>query len=114
MLAVPNIDSLSVWHASVHLDVPSQKAEDLLESLVDAFLLESAGPDRYYFHDLTRVFALEVAYASEPAEALAAGARRTLAAYADVLAQAVAVARPATSTRPRPRRHPASTAPTQR
>ncbi|MEY9891104.1 DNA-binding SARP family transcriptional activator [Catenulispora sp. MAP5-51] len=94
LLAVPNIEALSVWQAAVHLDVPSQTAESVLESLVDVFLLEPAGPDRYRYHDLTRVFALEAASASESAETLAACARRTLAAYADLLAQAAVAARP--------------------
>jgi tetratricopeptide (TPR) repeat protein len=94
LLAVPDLDALSVWHATVHLDVPPQTAETLLESLVDVFLVEPAGPDRYRYHDLTRVFAREAAYATESPEALASAARRTLVSYADLLAQAVAAARP--------------------
>ncbi|ACU72654.1 transcriptional regulator, SARP family [Catenulispora acidiphila DSM 44928] len=94
LLAVPDVDSLSVWHAAVHLDVPARTAETLLESLVDAFLLEPAGAERYRYHDLTRVFAREAASVTESAEALAGAAGRTLAAYAELLAHAAAAARP--------------------
>lgn len=94
LLAVPDVDSLSVWHAAVRLEVPTQKAETLLENLVDAFLLEPAGPERYRYHDLTRMFAREAASMTESAEALAAADGRTLTAYAELLAHAAAAARP--------------------
>ncbi|NUR62933.1 MAG: tetratricopeptide repeat protein [Catenulispora sp.] len=94
MLAVPNVDSLSVWHAAVNLDVPARKAETLLENLVDAFLLEPAGPERYRYHDLTRMFARELAYLTESPEALTAAAGRTKTAYAELLVHAAAAARP--------------------
>jgi tetratricopeptide (TPR) repeat protein len=43
--------------AAALLDRPSEETEALLESLVDASLLESAAPGRYRFHDLVRLFA---------------------------------------------------------
>lgn len=39
------------------LDLPVDETEELLESLVDTSLLESAAPGRYRFHDLVRLYA---------------------------------------------------------
>jgi tetratricopeptide (TPR) repeat protein len=46
------------WLAAAVLDVPVEDAEDVLEQLVDAQLLE-AGAHRYQFHDLVRDFTRE-------------------------------------------------------
>ena len=48
---------ISVHAAAALLDRPAEVTETLLESLVDASLLESAAPSRYRFHDLVRLFA---------------------------------------------------------
>ncbi|GAA3614675.1 transcriptional regulator AfsR [Nonomuraea rosea] len=40
-------------------DWPEHRAEAALERLLDARLLEPAGPDRYQFHDLVRLYARE-------------------------------------------------------
>jgi DNA-binding SARP family transcriptional activator len=52
----------SVWAAAALLDAPVGVAEDLLERLVEAQLLQAAGDDaagqaRYRFHNLLRVYA---------------------------------------------------------
>ena len=66
------------WVAAALLDLPTARAEELLEALVDAHLLEAGGIDqagqaRYGFHDLLRVFARERAVGDEdPAERTAA------------------------------------------
>ncbi|GGK13247.1 hypothetical protein GCM10011583_51510 [Streptomyces camponoticapitis] len=39
------------------LDLPPHETEDLLESLVDTSLVESAAPGRYRYHDLVRLYA---------------------------------------------------------
>jgi DNA-binding SARP family transcriptional activator len=67
--------SVSVAAAAALFGVPEQLAEDALESLVDAYLLESTAPGRYKFHDLLRVYSAERAMAelSEPARDAAVG-----------------------------------------
>ncbi|MBP2367862.1 AfsR/SARP family transcriptional regulator [Pseudonocardia parietis] len=67
LLAVPDF---AAWVVAALLDVSRQRAEDLVEKLFDAQLLELAGPGgepaRYRFHDLVRVYAGELAAAEEP------------------------------------------------
>ena len=53
--------------AAALFGVPEYSAEDALEVLVDAHLLESVGADRYRFHDLLRVYAAERAADTEAA-----------------------------------------------
>ncbi|MEO6091031.1 MAG: BTAD domain-containing putative transcriptional regulator, partial [Umezawaea sp.] len=53
--------------ASPLLGLPEQAAEDVLERLVDARLLDVTGEQRYRMHDLVRIHARELAE-SEPAE----------------------------------------------
>ena len=67
--------SVSAAAAAALFGVPEQLAEDALESLVDAYLLESTAPGRYKFHDLLRVYSAERAMAdlSEPARDAAVG-----------------------------------------
>ncbi|MFI6644573.1 BTAD domain-containing putative transcriptional regulator [Streptomyces sp. NPDC050504] len=62
--------------AAAALGLDEYDAEDLLESLVDAAMLEAPLPGRYRYHDLVRSFALQLvvsegAAADEGAEALA-------------------------------------------
>ncbi|MFD8721816.1 BTAD domain-containing putative transcriptional regulator [Streptomyces sp. NPDC059629] len=60
--------SIGLEAAAVALDLDEYDAEDLLESLVDAAMLEAPLPGRYRFHDLIRSFALQLA-APVPAHA---------------------------------------------
>jgi tetratricopeptide (TPR) repeat protein/transcriptional regulator with XRE-family HTH domain len=58
------------WVAGALLDPPTDRAEELVETLVDAQLLEVVGEDaagqlRYRFHDLLRVYARERAAAED-------------------------------------------------
>ncbi|MFK0178352.1 AfsR/SARP family transcriptional regulator [Streptomyces xanthochromogenes] len=46
--------------AAALLDIDEDAAEDALEALVDAGLLEAPGVDSYRFHDLVRIFARRV------------------------------------------------------
>jgi tetratricopeptide (TPR) repeat protein len=75
---------LGLWHgpsissaaAAALFGTPEDLAEDALEVLVDAHLLESTASGRYKFHDLLRVYASERAVADLPeAERQAAVAR---------------------------------------
>jgi tetratricopeptide (TPR) repeat protein len=55
--------SISSAAAAALFGTPEHLAEDALETLVDAHLLESTSPDRYKFHDLLRVYSSERAVA---------------------------------------------------
>ncbi|MEU9730685.1 BTAD domain-containing putative transcriptional regulator [Streptomyces sp. NPDC048002] len=57
LLGLANGPDLSLAAAAAMLDLPVETTEDLLESLVDTSLLESAAPGRYRFHDLVRLYA---------------------------------------------------------
>ncbi|MFI1170075.1 AfsR/SARP family transcriptional regulator [Streptomyces melanogenes] len=52
--------SISLEAAAAALDLSERDAEELLEALVDAALLESPEPGRYRYHDLGRDFALHL------------------------------------------------------
>ena len=56
---------ISLAAAAVLVDAADDDAEDALETLVDANLLESPTPGWYRFHDLLRVYATERALAEE-------------------------------------------------
>jgi tetratricopeptide (TPR) repeat protein len=57
------------WVIAALLDLEVREAEDLLDDLVKAQLVEpSAGQDRYQMHDLLRLFAREQLKQEEPAE----------------------------------------------
>jgi len=58
--------SISLPAAAALFGTPEFLAEDALEILVDAHLLESTAPGRYKFHDLLRVYASERAVADLP------------------------------------------------
>ncbi|GAT69213.1 SARP family transcriptional regulator [Planomonospora sphaerica] len=61
LLSLPGGPDISVSAASAVLDLGPMDAEDLLESLVDASLLEAPAPGRYRFHDLLKLFARRAA-----------------------------------------------------
>jgi DNA-binding SARP family transcriptional activator len=67
--------SISSAAAAALFGTPEYLAEDALETLVDAHLLESTTADRYKFHDLLRVYSSERAVAdlSEPDRDAAVG-----------------------------------------
>jgi DNA-binding SARP family transcriptional activator len=67
--------SISSAAAAALFGTPEYLAEDALETLVDAHLLESTTADRYKFHDLLRVYSSERALAdlSEPDRDAATG-----------------------------------------
>ncbi|MEU6481004.1 BTAD domain-containing putative transcriptional regulator [Streptomyces sp. NPDC047017] len=57
LLAVAGPLDFGLPVAAAVLEADEETAEELLEALVDAAMLESAGPGRYRYHDLLRVFA---------------------------------------------------------
>ncbi|MET9802611.1 BTAD domain-containing putative transcriptional regulator [Streptomyces sp. NPDC006368] len=57
LLGLADGPDISLAAAAAILDLPLHAAEDLLESLVDTSLLESAAPGRYRYHDLVRLYA---------------------------------------------------------
>lgn len=64
LLAVLDFPHFSGWVGAALMDVPLADAQDLLDDLVDAQLLEISGDEagtcaQYRFHDLIRVFARE-------------------------------------------------------
>jgi DNA-binding SARP family transcriptional activator len=57
LLGLADGPDISVHAAAALLDRDPETTEDLLESLVDTSLLESAAPGRYRYHDLIRLYA---------------------------------------------------------
>ena len=84
-LALLTAPDFAVWHAAALLDTDLTTAEDLLERLVDAQLLQAAGEDgvgqaRYRLHLLVRTFALERGAEHDPPDERLAATERVLAA----------------------------------
>ncbi|MFH8366130.1 BTAD domain-containing putative transcriptional regulator [Streptomyces sp. NPDC018031] len=77
LLGLADGPDISLHAAAAVLDMDPVDAEELLESLVDTSLLESAAPGRYRYHDLVRLFARACAERDEqpPAERAAAMSR---------------------------------------
>ncbi|MEV0634206.1 SAV_2336 N-terminal domain-related protein [Streptomyces sp. NPDC050619] len=57
LLGLADGPDISLAAAAALLDLPVGATENLLESLVDTSLLESAAPSRYRYHDLLRLYA---------------------------------------------------------
>ncbi|MFI0815049.1 AfsR/SARP family transcriptional regulator [Streptomyces sp. NPDC021098] len=95
LLGLADGPDISLAAAAAVLDMDVDDAEDLLESLVDTSLLESASPGRYRFHDLVRLYARACAERDEmpPAERDAA-LSRLLDFYLASAARVFALARP--------------------
>ncbi|MEV0735337.1 BTAD domain-containing putative transcriptional regulator [Streptomyces sp. NPDC050549] len=77
LLGLPDGPDISLAAAAAVLDLPVEETEDLLESLVDTSLVESAAPGRYRYHDLVRLYARACAERDErpPSERDAAVSR---------------------------------------
>ncbi|MFJ2028032.1 AfsR/SARP family transcriptional regulator [Streptosporangium sp. NPDC087985] len=65
LLSLPGGPSISTGAASALLALDPMDTEDILESLVDASLLEAPAPGRYRFHDLLKLFARRTAERAE-------------------------------------------------
>lgn len=71
-LSLVEVTSFPSWAAAALLDIGVPEADRLLETLVDAQLLQVAASDfagrtRYRFHDLVRLFSREMSEAEDPA-----------------------------------------------
>ncbi|MGI5258428.1 AfsR/SARP family transcriptional regulator [Streptomyces angustmyceticus] len=77
LLGLADGPDISLAAAAAMLDLDTDDAEELLESLVDTSLLESAAPGRYRYHDLVRLYARSCAERDEqpPSERTAALSR---------------------------------------
>ncbi|WP_030611899.1 tetratricopeptide repeat protein, partial [Streptomyces achromogenes] len=95
LLGLADGPDISLAAAAAVLDLPPEDTEELLESLVDTSLLESAAPNRYRFHDLVRLYARACAERDEdrPSEREAAMSR-LLDFYLATTAGVYAVERP--------------------
>ncbi|MGH3564577.1 MAG: BTAD domain-containing putative transcriptional regulator [Pseudonocardia sp.] len=90
LLEAPDFPS---WTAAALLDVAQSRAEDLVDALVDAQLLDVVGGNgsaepRYRFHDLLRAYAREVAAAVEPASERLAALRRVFGGWLNLAEEA--------------------------
>ncbi|MFE2917769.1 BTAD domain-containing putative transcriptional regulator [Kitasatospora indigofera] len=74
--------------AAALLDLSPRQADEVLEHLVDAGLLESPAPGHYRLHDLLRLFAAERAAAEESEAALRAAVERVTDWYLNGLVEA--------------------------
>ncbi|WP_345599949.1 AfsR/SARP family transcriptional regulator [Thermocatellispora tengchongensis] len=88
LLSLAGGPDVSLGAAGAMLDREAHEAEDLLESLVDASLLEAPAPGRYRFHDLLKLFARREAEASEHPDAREQALARLLGFYLASAAQA--------------------------
>lgn len=66
LLAIPETPDLSLDTAAAVLDCTDVTAEEVLESLADAGLLEPGDPGRYRYHDLVRLFARHRTLEADP------------------------------------------------
>ncbi|MFI0812483.1 AfsR/SARP family transcriptional regulator [Streptomyces echinatus] len=99
LLGLADGPDMSLAAAAAVLDLPPEETEDLLESLVDTSLLESAAPGRYRFHDLVRLYARSCAErGEEPTGDRDAAMSRLLDFYLATAAGVYAIERPGDRT----------------
>ncbi|MEW2076385.1 BTAD domain-containing putative transcriptional regulator [Streptomyces sp. NPDC012403] len=99
LLGLADGPDISLAAAAAVLDLPAEDTEDLLESLVDTSLLESAAPGRYRFHDLVRLYARACAERDEqPPGEREAALSRVLDFYLATAAGVYAIERPGDRT----------------
>ena len=84
-LALLDVPLFAGWLSAALLDLPFAQAQDVLEDLVSAQLIEtlsndSSGHSQYRFHDLIRVFARERLATEEPAAERRMALERALSA----------------------------------
>ncbi|MBQ0986279.1 tetratricopeptide repeat protein [Streptomyces sp. F63] len=95
LLGLADGPDISLAAAAAMLDLDPYETEELLESLVDTSLLESAAPGRYRFHDLVRLYARACAERDEhPPTEREAALSRLLDFYLATAAEMYALERP--------------------
>ncbi|MFF0202563.1 BTAD domain-containing putative transcriptional regulator [Streptomyces sp. NPDC005017] len=99
LLGLADGPDISLAAAAAALGLDADDTEDLLESLVDTSLLESAAPGRYRFHDLVRLYARACAERDEwPPSERDAALSRLLDFYLATAARVYAIERPGDRT----------------
>ncbi|WP_409236608.1 AfsR/SARP family transcriptional regulator [Streptomyces sp. PA5.6] len=99
LLGLADGPDLSLAAAAAVLDLPLDETEDVLESLVDTSLVESAAPGRYRYHDLVRLYARACAERDEqPPGERDAAMSRLLDFYLASAARVYAIERPGDRT----------------
>ncbi|WP_455351170.1 AfsR/SARP family transcriptional regulator [Streptomyces sp. SYSU K217416] len=99
LLGLADGPDISLAAAAAVLDLPLHDTEDVLESLVDTSLLESAAPGRYRYHDLVRLYARACAERDEqPPTERHAAMSRLLDFYLSTAAGVYALERPGDRT----------------
>ncbi|HEX8866362.1 MAG TPA: BTAD domain-containing putative transcriptional regulator, partial [Lentzea sp.] len=88
LLSLLDVPDFPGWVTGPLLDVAD--GEEITDSLADVHLLESAGPGRYRFHELLRVFGRERALEQDDDEARARAVRRAFTAWLDLAVRAEA------------------------
>ncbi|MDP4511546.1 AfsR/SARP family transcriptional regulator [Nonomuraea turcica] len=81
LLGILDGPDISLSAAAALADLPEERAQDLLDHLVDAQLVDNYIPDRYRLHDLLRLFARERAEEEESRRARQLAFRRLLHHY---------------------------------
>jgi DNA-binding SARP family transcriptional activator/Tfp pilus assembly protein PilF len=94
LLGLPDGPQVGVPVAARLVDASEEAAEQALERLVDAQLVETPAPGRYQLHDLLRLYARELATRHHDARARAAALTRALGFYVASAWQTLAVLRP--------------------
>ncbi len=95
LLGLAEGPDVSLAASAALLDLPEPRTEEILESLVDVSLLESAAPGRYRFHDLIRLYARSCAERDEQAPGeRAAALSRLLDFYLATTAAVYGIERP--------------------
>ncbi|AOR37528.1 regulator [Streptomyces fodineus] len=95
LLGLADGPDISLPAAAALLDLPANDAEDLLESVVDASLLESAAPGRYRYHQLVRLYVRACAERDEqPPSERQAALSRLLDFYLATVSRVYAINRP--------------------
>lgn len=107
LLGILEATDFAAWPLALLLDVPVMHAEDLMERLVDAELLEIAAEDpelgrRYRFHDLLRLFARECLDQAEPISLRKTAVERLVGEYVRLGTNAAALLEPGGMERPVP------------
>ncbi|MCX5558508.1 AfsR/SARP family transcriptional regulator [Streptomyces sp. NBC_00038] len=99
LLGLADGPDISLAAAAAVLDLPVEETEDMLESLVDTSLVESAAPGRYRYHDLVRLYARACAERDEqPPSERDAAMSRLLDFYLATAAEVYATERPGDRT----------------
>ncbi|WP_354637866.1 AfsR/SARP family transcriptional regulator [Kitasatospora camelliae] len=94
LLAIPETPDLSPAAAAAVLDHTEDEAEDVLETLADAGLLESTDPGRYRFHDLLRLYGRHRTLEADPDAERAAALSRLALHYLIGVTTALRIERP--------------------